>query len=44
VRQPAAAPISGRSCGRSDRTSQAKNIMTTDEVAMIVEATLVGSS
>ncbi len=41
---PIPAPASCSVCGRSESAAQAKSISTTGEVAMIVEAMLVGSS
>ena len=40
---PMPAPARCIVCGRSDRAAQASSIITTGEVAMIVEAMLVGS-
>ena len=41
---PSTAPMTGSTNGRSDSTRQAISIITTDEVAMITDAVLVGSS
>ncbi|GAA3178530.1 hypothetical protein GCM10010486_53020 [Nonomuraea roseoviolacea subsp. carminata] len=40
---PMTAPAACAARGRSDRAAQANSIITTGEVAMMVEATLVGS-